>query len=156
MAPEEIMAQIVAINRRYPSSWVCLTGGEPLLQEIKPLARAIKKAGFRLQIETNATLKPTVGADWWSISPKPPDYSFHPDFIKKAKEVKLVVTRGLSLKTILHLRSLFPAATPIILQPQSGRRWSEKKALSLLRICQKSGVNNIRFSLQLHRLLQIP
>jgi len=153
---EEIMAIILSRQRRLPCSWVCLTGGEPLLQEVKPLTLAIRKANFRLQVETNGTIKPSFVADWWTVSPKPPHYFLQPEFKKLAREVKLVVSRDLSLNIILKLRRVLPAGTPLILQPQSGLKWSIKKALSLVRQCQKKEAANVRLLLPLHRLLKIP
>lgn len=155
MTIKEIMAKVLDKNRQFPSSWVCLTGGEPLLQPINPLVRAIREAGFYVQIETNGTLKPSGRADWWTVSPKPPDYRLQPAFKLKAKEIKLVVTRDLNLKIIKQLRSLLPIRTPIILQPQSGQRWSERKALSLIKLCRRHGLENLRLMVQLHRRLRI-
>lgn len=153
---EDIVAKILEEKEKQPSNWVCLTGGEPLLQPIKPLAQAIKKAGFYLQIETNGTLQPTVEADWWTVSPKPPHYYLHPEFKKIAKEVKLVVTRELQLEIIEKFRRLMPQKVPIILQPQSNQRWSEKRALSLIREGCHRQIANLRLMIQLHRHLKIP
>ncbi len=74
MSIKEIMTKVLEENRQFPCYWVCLTGGEPLLQPLEPLVRVIRKDGFYVQIETNGTLKPLVEADWWTVSPKPPDY----------------------------------------------------------------------------------
>lgn len=153
---EEIMAKILKEKKKQPSNWVCLTGGEPLLQPIEPLIKAIKKAGFYLQIETNGTLRPTVKADWWTVSPKPPHYYLHPRFKKIAKEIKLVVTRDLQLEIIEKFRRLLPKKVPIILQPQSNRRWSAKRALFLIKEGSHRHLTNLRLMLQLHRQLKIP
>lgn len=152
----EVLQKIQQLRAWFPCDWVCLTGGEPLLQKISPLAAGLRKAGFRLQIETNGTFKPALKADWWTLSPKPPTYRFHRDFKKKAKEVKLIVTKDLNLLTLQRLRRLFPDRVPFILQPQSGKRWSMKKALRLLQEGQRKGLKSLRLLLQLHRLLEIP
>ncbi len=156
MTLQEILRKIQRLQSQFPCDWVCLTGGEPLLQKVGPLAAAIRKAGFRLQVETNGTFKPGFKADWWTVSPKPPGYRFHPDFGKKAKEVKLVVTRELKFRTIERLRKLFPEKVPLILQPESEKRRSLAKALCLLKEGQKKGLPRLRVMVQLHRRLQIP
>lgn len=156
MTIQEILKKILRLQSHFPCSWVCLTGGEPLLQKVGPLAAAIRKAGFRLQIETNGTFKPGFRADWWTVSPKPPAYRFHPDFVKKAKEVKLVVSKQLKFSTLVNLRKLFPKKVPLILQPQSAKRWSLSKALRLLKQGQRNGLASLRLLIQLHRWLQIP
>lgn len=156
MTLQEIMSKVLEENRQFPCSWICLTGGEPLLQPIAPLIKAIKKAGFYVQIETNGTLKPSVKADWWTVSPKPPDYLLQPDFRLKAKELKLIVTRDLNWRVIERFRRFLPLRTPLILQPQSGQGWSERKALSLIKLGYQHGFENLRLMIQLHRQLRIP
>lgn len=155
MSLKEIMAKVLEENRQFPCSWVCLTGGEPLLQPIAPLVQAIRKAGFYVQIETNGTLNPLAEVNWWTVSPKPPDYLLQPAFRWKAKELKLIVTRDLNVRIIEQFRRFLPMRTPIILQPQSGQRWSERKAFSLIKLCRQQGFENLRLMIQLHRQLRI-
>jgi len=54
--------------------WVCITGGEPLLQNLNKLAYGLKSHGYKIAIETNGTITPTKGVlmrlDLWTISPK--------------------------------------------------------------------------------------
>ena len=54
--------------------WICLTGGEPLLQdvhELKSLVEALHNVGKKITIETNGTIKPPdILIDLWSVSPK--------------------------------------------------------------------------------------
>jgi 7-cyano-7-deazaguanosine (preQ0) biosynthesis protein QueE len=53
-----------------------LTGGEPLLQqdELAELARTLREAGFRVEVETNGTIVPSDAlaavVDQWNVSPK--------------------------------------------------------------------------------------
>jgi organic radical activating enzyme len=54
---------------------VVITGGEPLLQQHRliPLLQEIRTRGWRVEIETNGTLGPTVDdglVDQWNVSPK--------------------------------------------------------------------------------------
>ena len=54
---------------------VVITGGEPLLQqsELANLASELKRAGFRIEVETNGTILPTALSamvDQWNVSPK--------------------------------------------------------------------------------------
>jgi len=57
--------------------WVCLTGGEPLIQDpqrLKVLIEALHTVGEKVTVETNGTIKPHEGlrdlVDFWSVSPK--------------------------------------------------------------------------------------
>lgn len=54
------------------ASWVCLTGGEPLLQPVAVLALGLREAGFKVALETNGTIDCAPACiDWVAVSPKP-------------------------------------------------------------------------------------
>jgi 7-carboxy-7-deazaguanine synthase len=151
----EIVGQVRALWRRHPARWVCLTGGEPLRQPVAPLIRALRKDGLNVQVETNGTYAPRPDADWYTVSPKPPDYEAHPLFRKKAREVKLVVSRHLTADDVREVRRSFPVRTPVILQPQSSARSSMRKAMRLLEEASCQGLGNIRVSVQLHKIYKL-
>ena len=155
LSPDAILEKIHRLRRRFAAKWICLTGGEPLAQNIGTLVVKLKEAGLSVQIETNGTFSPTPKADWYTLSPKPPEYSFHPGYLKKAKEIKLVVSRRLRLAAIRTLREAFPRSTPILLQPQDNAVWSMKKGKRLLEEGLRENLSNIRLSIQLHKILGI-
>jgi len=149
---DKIVGEIGRLRLDSPAEWVCLTGGEPLAQDVRPIVRRLHEAGLKVQVETNGTFPPEPEADWITVSPKPPDYDFHPGFLKRAREVKLVVCRALTLDAVRTLRRSFPPAVPFILQPQSNAPWSRKKALKVLEDATRMGLSNIRVSVQLHKV----
>lgn len=151
----EILSNIVGISKRWPAGWVSLTGGEPLLQDLRPLARALHKTGFLIQVETNGTRPLNFPADWLTVSPKPPAYMVSRDLRKKAREVKLVVSRELDLAVIRKIRKMFESEIPLLLQPQSNAAWSYRKAWKLYLEAVETGIKNIRLSCQLHRVYGI-
>ncbi len=148
-----VVEKVRRLRERFPARWVCLTGGEPLLQDLKELVQLLKREKFKIQVETNATRYVPLPFDWITISPKPGKYAFDPEYKKRAREVKLVLTKDLRFKTIKKLRQAFPAKTPLLLQPQSNRRWCQKLALKLLDQSTAAGLENIRLSLQMHKIL---
>jgi 7-carboxy-7-deazaguanine synthase len=152
---EEVLEKTRRLRGRYPARWVCLTGGEPFMQDIRLLVRLLKRDNCLVQVETNGIRYYSLAADWLTISPKPKDYLVRPEFQRLAKEVKLVAGRDLSLAVIGKMRAAFPPRVPIILQPESNRRWSQKRALHLLRDALAAGLDNVRISIQLHRVLRI-
>jgi 7-carboxy-7-deazaguanine synthase len=153
LPPEEIVERIRAIRGAFPASWVSLTGGEPFLQDLRPLAGLLKKEGLKIQVETNGTKYYPLSADWLTVSPKPRAYRVAPEIVRRAREVKLIVTRDLSLRAVRKVRRKFPSSTPLILQPESNRRWSQKRAWRILNDSLAAGLKNIRISLQLHKVL---
>jgi organic radical activating enzyme len=148
----QVIEEIKKLKRRFPAQWVCLTGGEPLQQSVAELVKELKKEGFNIQVETNATLFQDIPVDWYSISPKPAQYFFHPEYRKKAKEVKVILTKDLNFESIRRLREEFPEKTPLLLQPQSNRKWSMDLGMKLLRQALRAGLKNIKLSIQLHKI----
>jgi len=149
---EKIMEEVLRLRRGFPATWVCLTGGEPLAQDVRPLVRRLHEEGLKVQVETNGTFPPGPGVDWITVSPKPPDYDFHPGFPERAREVKLVVCRTLTLDAVRTVRRSFPREVPLVLQPQSNAPWSRKKALKILEDACRAGLSDIRVSVQLHKV----
>jgi len=152
MTVESILKKIKKIHAAFPAEWVCLTGGEPLLQNIGELVQRLKAEDFKIQVETNATLFRRLGVNWYTISPKPLDYFYRPEYIKKAKEIKIVVTIGLDLGVLKKIRHDFPEKIPLLLQPQSDNKSSGKHAMKLLRQALKEGEKNIRLTAQIHKI----
>ena len=151
----DIMAQIEALRQGFPADWICLTGGEPFLQNIGPLTRRLRKAGLRIQIETNGTLDQRIPFDWLTVSPKPPEYDVRSEWTHRAREVKLVASRELSFDVLSRVRTAFPAATPVLIQPEWGAARCARKAFRFLRQALAEGLPNIRLSTQLHKILNL-
>jgi 7-carboxy-7-deazaguanine synthase len=148
----QIMNRLKKIRSAFPAEWTCLTGGEPLLQRVEALVQNLKTEGLKIQVETNATFFRRLDVDWYTVSPKPPDYSFQPAYKKKAREVKLVAIKGLDLDILRKLRKEFPEKIPFLLQVQSNAQWSAKLASKLLRQAMTDGLKNIRVTAQIHRI----
>jgi len=150
-----ILTAVEELRKDAPTEWICLTGGEPLTQNIRPLVESLKKKGYSIQIETNGTLPSVSSVDWITLSPKPPDYVIHPGCLIPLREAKLVVTRELTEEIIHDVRTRIPAGVPLFLQPQSMEKWSLRKAEQLLRSCLNAHPADIRLGLQLHLLYDI-
>jgi organic radical activating enzyme len=148
----QILEKIREIHRKFPTEWICLTGGEPLEQDPSELTRILKNEKFKIQVETNANIYRELPVDWYTVSPKPDDYFFVPEYREKAKEVKIIGTKGIQIDSIKKLRKEFPVETPLLLQPQSDKKWSKALCVELLYESLKRGITNIRLSLQLHKV----
>lgn len=106
---------------RYPCRRVCITGGEPFLQEIGPLAALLKSKGYWITAETNGTLWQQVDLDWLTVSPKTGGIEMHDRgydtrFRAVAKEFKYVITRKADFDFIDKA-----IAQPVVLQPVNNR-----------------------------------
>jgi 7-carboxy-7-deazaguanine synthase len=152
MTIDSICEKIKKNRADFPAQWVCLTGGEPLFQNIGGLVQRLKAENLKIQVETNATFFRRMAVDWYTISPKPPDYFYQPDYKKRAKEIKIVVTEGLDLGPVKKLRREFPEKTPILLLPRSNSKASGKLAVKLLKQAMKENVGNVRMTAQIHKI----
>ena len=66
MSEEAIVGEV----KRYPSTLVVVTGGEPALQLTPSLVDALHAAGRTVAVETNGTLPLPHNVDWVTLSPK--------------------------------------------------------------------------------------
>lgn len=67
--------------------WVCLTGGEPTLHDLRAIVAGLKKAGFKVAIETNGTNALSASVDHVACSPKTAEHTLR---IKVADELRYV------------------------------------------------------------------
>ncbi|MCK4310947.1 MAG: 7-carboxy-7-deazaguanine synthase QueE, partial [Methanomicrobia archaeon] len=82
----------------YDTEWVCITGGEPLLQDIKPL---IKKLQYKISLETNGTIYDDIikEIDFVSVDIKTPSSEMKNDF--KVLQKVLDNTKDGQLKAVI-------------------------------------------------------
>lgn len=68
---EQTVATILQQVAQYPCKNIIFTGGEPMLNDLWPLARPLKQQGYHLSVESNGTVAIPEGLlDWICISPK--------------------------------------------------------------------------------------
>lgn len=131
-------AEIVAACAAFPARHLVCTGGEPLLQLDDVLVRALKGAGFYIQIETNGTLPAPTGVDWVTCSPKEAPWA-----IGRVDELKVVYQE----QDVEELARLIPAPNRF-LQPCSGLNTAKVIEYILAH-------PHWRLSLQTHKYLDI-
>lgn len=125
--------------------YVVCTGGEPLLQLDEALIDELHKRGFEVAVETNGTQVAPEGIDWICVSPK----STAEVVLKQGNELKLVypqVDAQPEQFEQLNFEYFF-------LQPQDGTDINEntKATIDYCKLHPKW-----RFSLQTHKILEIP
>lgn len=126
---EMTIAEIAAVVAAQPARWVCLTGGEPLAQNLVPLAQHLASAGYRLHLETNGTLSPDPRLfdliEHWTVSPK--RFPMAPGF-DCITELKYVVGRSFREEIVEESRAQW-----IYLQPESSEPRYVDRALEILK-----------------------
>ena len=68
---QKSVAEIMESVGKYDCKNIIFTGGEPMINDLWPLARVLKQNGYHLSIESNGTVAIPEGLlDWICISPK--------------------------------------------------------------------------------------
>jgi 7-carboxy-7-deazaguanine synthase len=114
--------EILGACSKFRQKHVVVTGGEPLLHDVLPLAQKLLSVGYRVQIETSGT-REVIGVAqqlWYSVSPK-----FHPTLplkqstLQRADEIIYPVLNSTSIprlqsEVIPHLRKHVPVYLHVV------------------------------------------
>ena len=143
MSAEEIVDQA-----QIPHHHVVITGGEPTLYDLGPLARELHKLGKYVAIETNGTnpIPAKWAIDWVTASPKP---SSRYALCCQADELKYVVDDEFTINSIVDHD--MPEGR-IFLQVESGRQESAQKACDFV---HRFPERRLRLGIQLHKVLEV-
>ncbi|MFC2160078.1 7-carboxy-7-deazaguanine synthase QueE [Acidobacteriota bacterium] len=156
LSVDQICSEVADMRHLHSSRWICLTGGEPLFQNIASLTQQLKADKWRIQVETNGIFYKNLPVDWYTVSPKPDEFFVHPKYTDIAKEVKLVVTKELEIDTIKSMRNKFSKDVPLFLQAQSNMKWSLDRGIELAEKAAEKNLSDVRLSVQLHKILGLP
>lgn len=146
---EEIISQV----KKYKCKKVCITGGEPYLQNLKPLFEKLKENKFFISVETNGTIWQDIKFDWITVSPKKEGTKYHKKgyderFKEVASEFKYVITEKDDFDFIDE-----EITKPVILQPVDNNPEITKVIIKYL---QQNPQKNYILKLQLHKILNLP
>ncbi len=142
------LPDIIAALEQYPCRNVIITGGEPTEQNFAPLAHALKRRGWTVQMESNGAQDADVSnIDFLVVSPKK---HVCKDMLQKAHCIKIVVDQDTPLETIATYFPYANARTAVCLQPCSNKQEN-------IDLCVKLIKQNpfLRLSLQMHKLAHI-
>ena len=100
---------------------VVVTGGEPLLWNMKPLTKLLKKNNFKTHIETSGSSKLTGDWDWICLSPKKRKSPIS-EVYKKANELKMIIYNNSDFKFAEEQAKKVNSKCMLFLQPE----WTRK------------------------------
>ena len=148
--PPTNIESIVTEAKKY-SDTIVITGGEPLMWDMKPLTTALNEAGLNIHIETSGAYDITGHWDWFCLSPK-----------KNKLPTKEAASRADELKVIIYNKDDFRFAEEqaqrvgkdcvLYLQPE----WSKRDAMMPLMVDYVLTNPQWKVSLQTHKYLNIP
>ena len=154
MTVDEVFGHV----KRLGLSHVCITGGEPLIQqdELLSLLKELHEGGYIVGIETNGTIDPVPVMEYSSVCmdvkcPSSGEKSFVP-FVKKLRSsdcVKFVVDGKEDLEYMAGLLDEVPGYVEVFVSPVWGSdsRFIADYIMKLKR--------PVRFQLQLHKILGV-
>ena len=150
MTVEMIVERVLA----FKCNNVIYTGGEPLLNDLWPLSRELKKHQIHLSCESNGTVKVPEGLlDWICISPKDQEYPNVSIKQKSGDELKCVYV-GQDLRMYDELKQGFDY---LYLQPcyieSESVEWNGKNFAMTESVVKNNP--EWRLSLQTHKWMQI-
>ena len=139
--------KIIEEIEQYTATWVCLTGGEPLGQNIVPLAKSLCDLNYNLHIETNGTLDPMPELldliDHWTVSPKRKKIAVG---LSRITELKYIVGMNFNEDHVDENRAQY-----VYLQPESSDPKYTDKTLEILKRHPEW-----RLSYRIHKILNLP
>jgi 7-carboxy-7-deazaguanine synthase len=142
---------LVAQAQARQAKHVVLTGGEPTIHPLGPLIKALKEAGFFVQMETAGIGPvPDPQPDWITFSPKrfmPPQQAYY----ELCHELKVVIHAPSDLRWAEKQREKITRPVPAFLQPDAYQPAALQWILSYLQTHPEW-----RLSLQIHRYLALP
>lgn len=143
---EEIVEKSVGF-----SECVVVTGGEPLMWNMDPLTKALKKLGKKTHIETSGAYPLTGVWDWVCLSPKKAKLPIE-DAYNHAQELKIIIYNNHDFKFAEQEAKKVNKNAILYLQPEWGKR---EEMMSLMVDFVKKNPK-WKISLQTHKYLNIP
>jgi 7-carboxy-7-deazaguanine synthase len=147
----------------YDYQHICLTGGEPFDQDLRPLLAVLANEGWEnmVHIETSGTVLIPDGLRvaappqlWICVSPKP---GFHESVVQQADEIKVIcpgLGSGDGWPTLSDARRWAAQGKIVYLQPRNSKHTVD---LDNLATCQDIVMQHpeLRLSVQLHKILKV-
>jgi organic radical activating enzyme len=135
----------------FPGRLAIITGGEPLLHNLKPLTTALKAAGFQTNIETSGSSPMSGDWDWICLSPKKFKAPLAEN-IPLASELKVVVFNNSDFDWAETHAALVNTSCKLYLQPE----WDKSEQITPVVIEYIKSNPQWELSAQLHKYIQVP
>ncbi len=143
--------QILDEVKKYPADIVVVTGGEPLMHNLKALTTSLRKNGKRTHLETSGTYPITGSWDWICVSPKKFKVPLS-EVLYQAQELKVVIYNKSDFNWAIQNATQVNQQCALLLQPE----WSREKQMLPLMIDFVKNNPQWRISLQTHKYMNIP
>ena len=156
---EMSLNQIISRIKNYPSKYICITGGEPLLQtDVYEFINSLLEKNYNICIETNGSIdiknlvkikKVLISLDIKCPSSNMQDKNFLQNIIllRKTDQIKFIIKDKVDYNYAKKIVLQYKPACDIYFQPVWG---TEPKFLADLILKDEL---NVKLSLQLHKII---
>lgn len=130
---------------------VVITGGEPLMHNLKDLTEKLREAGFRTHIETSGAHPVSGTWDWFCLSPKKFKAPLEQSYIL-AQELKVIVYNKHDFDFAIEQAEKVSNDCVLLLQPE----WSKREQVMPLITAFVKEHPRWKITLQTHKYLGVP
>ena len=134
-----------------PAKFAVVTGGEPLLHNLKALTCQLKNHGIRTHIETSGSSPLSGNWDWITLSPKKFKAPL-PEVLLHANELKIIIFNKSDFEWAEEYAVKVSSNCKLYLQPE----WSKSSAMTPLIIEYIKYHPQWQLSLQIHKFINVP
>lgn len=127
-----------------------ITGGEPMLHNLKPLTEALREAGVRVHLETSGSEEFSGVFDWITLSPKK-QKQCRDDYFSRANELKIIIESEEDFAWAEKLGGKTNSDCVLLMQSE----WTRRERVYPLVTEYIMKHNNWRLSLQTHKYINI-
>ncbi len=136
---------------QYPTKFIVITGGEPLMHDLYPLTKILKNAGYEIAIETSGTVLKSGIIDWYCFSPKKFKVPVKEAY-QIAQELKVIINHNSDFSWAEKHAEKVSSDCILYLQPE----WTKKERFLPQIIEYVKGNPKWKISLQTHKFMNIP
>jgi organic radical activating enzyme len=149
--PLTTIEEIVNLAAAHPAKIVVITGGEPLMYNLKPLTQKLHEKGIQTFIETSGAYPLSGEWDWICLSPKKfkaPQESIMPH----VSELKVVIFNKSDFEWAEQFADKLDPKARLYLQPE----WSKAEQITPLIVEYVKNNPKWQISVQTHKYMNIP
>lgn len=149
--PPVSLETILQKASEYPSKFIVVTGGEPLMYDLTELCELLKKNQFELAIETSGAYPFSGDWHWFCLSPKKNKATLEENY-QHADELKVVIYNKSDFQWAEEHAARVGKNCKLYLQVE----WSKRHQLTPLIIEYIKNNPKWNISVQTHKFLDIP
>lgn len=143
--------ELVKLVRETPAELVVITGGEPLMHDLRELTSVLKSAGLRTHIETSGAHSLSGDWDWICLSPKKFKAPL-PSLLPMAHELKVIIFNKSDFAWAEEYAAKVSPSCKLYLQPE----WDKASIMTPLMVEYIKSNPQWELSLQIHKYIQVP